>query len=221
MKYLSILLVVATLLLVVGVVPAGAAPVAPAAPSYEGYTYYIVRWGDTLANIAYRFGTTAAALMQANHIRNPNFIYAGQALMIPARPTTPTFDRVKVALIAVGGGNVGCGDGVVLVERRITPTTAPLTAAIRELLSLRQEYYGQSGLRNALYASRLTVQSVTLTNGHAVIRLTGSLNLGGECDDPRVQAQLERTALQFSTVHSVSIYLNGKPLQSILGGRGY
>jgi hypothetical protein len=62
--------------------------------------------------------------------------------------------------------------------------------------------------------------SVTLTNGHADIRLAGKLSLGGECDDPRVQAQFEQTALQFSTVHSVSIFINGRPLRSLLGGRG-
>lgn len=219
MKYLSVLVLAVILVMVAGVVPAGAAGIAPEVSPHVGYTYYVVRWGDTLANIAARFDTTVAALMRANHIRNPNFIYAGQALAIPARPA-PVFNRVKVALIAVGDGNVGCGDGVVLVERRVAPTTAPLTAALRELLSLKQEYYGQSGLRNALHASNLAVQSVTLTNGNAVIRLTGKLSLGGECDDPRVQAQLEQTAYQFSTVHSVSIYLNGEPLQNVLGGKG-
>ncbi len=45
-------------------------------------TYYVVRRGDTLSGIAYRFGTTYQRLMQLNGIRNPNRIYAGQRLRI-------------------------------------------------------------------------------------------------------------------------------------------
>ena len=45
---------------------------------------YTVRRGDTLASIAYRHGTTAAAIASANGLRNPNLIYRGQKLRIPA-----------------------------------------------------------------------------------------------------------------------------------------
>jgi len=44
----------------------------------------IVRWGDTLASIAARTGTTVQALVRANNLPNANFIYAGQRLIIPA-----------------------------------------------------------------------------------------------------------------------------------------
>jgi putative chitinase len=44
---------------------------------------YIVRPGDTLAGIAWSFGTTVWSLAQANGIRNPNLIYVGQRLYIP------------------------------------------------------------------------------------------------------------------------------------------
>jgi LysM repeat protein len=46
-------------------------------------TYYTVRWGDTLASIAWRFGTSVWAIVQANGIANPNVVYAGQRLYIP------------------------------------------------------------------------------------------------------------------------------------------
>jgi len=61
------------------------AAVAPAAAgTYGGWTYVVVR-GDTLANIAGRYHTTVSALMYANpYIYNPNVIYAGQAIIIPA-----------------------------------------------------------------------------------------------------------------------------------------
>ncbi len=45
-------------------------------------TYYVVRRGDTLSGIAYRYGTTYQKLMQLNGIRNPNLLYTGQRLRI-------------------------------------------------------------------------------------------------------------------------------------------
>jgi LysM repeat protein len=45
---------------------------------------YIVQRGDTLSRIAARFNTTTATLAQLNGITNPNTIYAGQRLNIPA-----------------------------------------------------------------------------------------------------------------------------------------
>ncbi|MBX5483107.1 MAG: LysM peptidoglycan-binding domain-containing protein [Myxococcaceae bacterium] len=46
---------------------------------------YKIRWGDTLSGIAARYHTTVAALAKANHIKNPNLIYAGDTLRIPGR----------------------------------------------------------------------------------------------------------------------------------------
>lgn len=46
-------------------------------------TYHRVRSGETLAIIAARYGVTTQALMQANKLRNPNLIFAGQRLVIP------------------------------------------------------------------------------------------------------------------------------------------
>ncbi len=50
---------------------------------------HIVQWGENLTLIARRYGVTTAAIVQANGIANPNYIYAGQRLVIPARSTAP------------------------------------------------------------------------------------------------------------------------------------
>jgi LysM repeat protein len=55
--------------------------------AYGSYSTYEVEPGDTLSSIAQRFGTTVAALMSANRIYNPNFLYAEMRLVIP-RTTT-------------------------------------------------------------------------------------------------------------------------------------
>jgi LysM repeat protein len=44
---------------------------------------YVVQAGDTLYSIAVRFHTTVYALQLANHMRNINFLYPGQTLIVP------------------------------------------------------------------------------------------------------------------------------------------
>jgi LysM repeat protein len=50
---------------------------------------HIVQWGENLSGIAVRYGTTVQAIALANHIANPNRIFAGQRLIIPAGTTPP------------------------------------------------------------------------------------------------------------------------------------
>jgi murein DD-endopeptidase MepM/ murein hydrolase activator NlpD len=52
-----------------------------------------VHWvvpGDTLSALALRYGSSVAALARANNIANPDRIYVGQKLVIPAPPLTAT-----------------------------------------------------------------------------------------------------------------------------------
>ena len=140
----------------------------------------------------------------------------------PAATDTPSGPQmVKIFLIAVGdngvsGDMIGCGDSAVAVQVEITPTQGVLKAALQALLAIKTKDYGQSGLYNALYQSDLQLDSVKIENGTASIYLTGSLLLGGECDNPRVEAQLTQIALQFSTVTQAAIFINNKPLKDIL-----
>jgi LysM repeat protein len=47
---------------------------------------HIVQAGDTLYSIAWRYGTTVTALMSANGISNPNYIFVGQRLVVGGAP---------------------------------------------------------------------------------------------------------------------------------------
>ena len=128
---------------------------------------------------------------------------------------------VKIYLIALedngqSGPLVGCGDSVVPVQVPITPTKEVLKAAMEALITLKGQYYGGSGLYNALYQSDLHLNGVNIKNGQAIVDLSGTLQSGGACDDPRIEAQLNATALQFSTVKEVSVTVNGRPLQDVL-----
>jgi LysM repeat protein len=72
------------------VIPRGAANSAMAGhPEAMGGTY-VVRPGDTLSQIAQRFGTTTAALARSNGIANPSTIYAGQVLRLSGVAPAPS-----------------------------------------------------------------------------------------------------------------------------------
>jgi LysM repeat protein len=58
---------------------------------------YVVRTGDTLYSIAYRFCVSVRDLMVANGITNPNYIRVGQVLTIPNPCSTPPPTRTPPA----------------------------------------------------------------------------------------------------------------------------
>ena len=101
--------------------------------------------------------------------------------MIPS--DLPTQSMVSIFLIAVDdngktGTPVGCGDSVVPVQVEIPPTQGVLKAALIALLSVKDQYYGQSGLYNALYQSDLQVESLSINGSKASVYLTGTLLMG-------------------------------------------
>lgn len=145
----------------------------------------------------------------------------------PPTPTPPPsdegamFEETQIYLVATGdagrsGQEIGCGDSLIPVTVTFDATPAPLTAALGELFAIDSRLYGQSGLYNALYQSDLEVVGIDIVNGEAIIDLSGNLRVGGVCDEPRVMGQIEQTALQYSTINSVSITLNGQPLEESL-----
>lgn len=70
-------------LLVVALAMAGQA--ATSSTSSSGTSRYVVHPGDTLTSIAASHGTTVAAILRLNSVRNPNHILIGMTLTLPAR----------------------------------------------------------------------------------------------------------------------------------------
>lgn len=58
-------------------------------------TVYVVKRGDTLIRIAYRYDTTVSALRDANNIRNVNFIVIGQRLIVGSDSQEQKFHTVE------------------------------------------------------------------------------------------------------------------------------
>lgn len=77
----------------------GVADTAPDAGAAQGMTVYTVKKGDTLSQIAAKYGTTYQAIAAYNGIKNPNAIRVGQKIKIPASTAPAALkkgDRVKV-----------------------------------------------------------------------------------------------------------------------------
>lgn len=62
---------------------AAGAPVATPAPGQAAPIVHVVLAGEHLTRIAHRYGTTIAAIVEANHIANPSYLRVGQRLTIP------------------------------------------------------------------------------------------------------------------------------------------
>lgn len=129
--------------------------------------------------------------------------------------------KANIYLIAIeDNGTIGkkleTGDSVVPVEVELKQTDKPLKAALNELLKIKEQKYGESGLYNALYQSNLTVESAEIKDGEAEVHLSGNFKLGGVMDNPRAKAQLEETAKQFDNVNSVKIYIGNKTIDEAL-----
>jgi len=114
------------------------------------------------------------------------------------------------------GTKIGCGDSAVPVVTADVTTSDKVKSTFENLLANKKQFYGESGLYNVLYKSSLTFVSDSVANGTVTVKLTGTLSLAGECDNPRVQAELEMAAKTAANVSKVAIFINDKPLSEVL-----
>jgi LysM repeat protein/uncharacterized protein YvpB len=92
------------------IVPDSSTP--PPAPASGGtdVRIYVVQTGDTLFEIAEKYGMTVDALAQANNLANPNLIVVGSQLKIPAVSSNATAqaevpsgsENIKLHLVSAG-----------------------------------------------------------------------------------------------------------------------
>ncbi len=107
--------------------------------------------------------------------------------------------------------NIGCGDALVRIED--DTLTSPVQA-LEKMLAFNDP---AKGYHNSFASSQLNVVHVmTDEDGGTNVFLTGQLHIGGVCDVPRIQAQLERTVQQYNENSLVHIFVNDVPLEDLL-----
>ncbi len=153
--------------------------------------------------------------------------------IMPAAPSpvgaAAATEQATVALVALGDGDrssapLGCGDRLAMVSVTIAPaatTEARIAATLTQLFAIKDQFHGQSGLYNALYQSDLVIDRVELQGKTAAIFLSGSLRVGGICDEPRVVGQIQQTAVQVPGVGEAVVIYRGGPLFSLAGSRAF
>jgi LysM repeat protein len=137
--------------------PTAAPTVAP--PQNVTYT---VQLGDTLASIGRKFGVAASAILQANGISNPDLIWVGQKLIIPAGGTVPppAVTRSAVTPPAPAGSTPAA-------EATAVPTAAPTPEPTVAPLPTPTIHTVQAGETLSQIARRygVSVEALVSTNG--------------------------------------------------------
>jgi hypothetical protein len=123
------------------------------------------------------------------------------------------FTVLQIPLIS-GRGDVGCGSGLFFAPHTVQPKTlAVLDATYRLLFDLKPLPEVESDdVRNVVgFEDMLFYNGVSLTSdGVARLELEGSTSYIYSCTIPEFRAQIEQAALQFDTVSSLEVYLNGE-----------
>ncbi|XWX03507.1 LysM domain-containing protein [Aggregatilineales bacterium SYSU G02658] len=107
---------------------------------------YTVQRGDTLFRISQRFGVSISAIAQANNIANPNLIFAGTVLRIPAGGTTPAPQPTQPPQPPTepsGTYTVQRGDTLGRIAQRFGVTLSAIRAANPNIRNINLIFPGQ------------------------------------------------------------------------------
>jgi LysM repeat protein len=99
---------------------------------------HVVSRGDTLYSLARRYGTTVSAIVRTNGLRNSNWIYVGQKLVIPATTAASSTSSSSSGSVHV----VQRGENLYRIALRYGTTVQALASA-NNLSSASLIYTGQ------------------------------------------------------------------------------
>lgn len=120
-----------------------------------------------------------------------------------------------------GGVRFGCNDSLVAVPLATPLAGEPLQSSLRALLpgSPGGSAPTPDGLYNSLASSTLAFVSGYFDGATVVVNLSGTIQSGGACDIPRVEAQLTHTAVAAVGATRAEIYIDGRSLSEVLSLR--
>lgn len=121
------------------------APAPTPKPQYETYT---IKYGDTLSEIAQRYGTTVQKILDANpYITNKNKIYAGKTLQIPKFHT--------------GGEVIGDEEGFALLKPKEIILTPEWASGIKKLTKMveNNQFPSNSVVNNTIKGNLVNIEA--------------------------------------------------------------
>ena len=163
-----------------------------AAPPHQGEHTYIVQAGDTLAQIALRFGVSVRHLNAVNNLADPNHILVGQRLVIPSGWPTPSEPQVHM---------IRSGETLVRIAHQHRVSITDLIA-VNELVNPDHILAGQ----------RLTIPSELTIPGQ--VRSTQEVGLPASLTDIHITPN---PALQGQTV-TIHVQANNIPPEATIHG---
>ncbi len=212
-------------------------------PRPTGWIPYVVVRGDTLFSIAGRAGTTVDALVEANCLANANVLETGQTVYTPyninpldeatarqqEQQVPPGRVRLEMYQAFVGdptGLQIGC-EGVATAQIMAFDglPTGSIAGDIQARLTAMFSFdngntTGQPGAFNPFINSSVTVQQVTVDNGHATIVLSGQMLLSGVCMDALMEDLLLINVFFVPQIQSAMITLDGRNVKQIFDASG-
>ncbi len=126
--------------------------------------------------------------------------------------------EMHIALVALedngqAGDLLGCGDSLVFEDQPLGVGQDALTESLNFLLAINTQNYGT--YYNSLGNSQLVVDSIVESGTNVTVNLSGTISLGGVCDNPRFEEQITRTVEENTTL-TPQIFLNGQTLEDAL-----
>lgn len=153
----------------------------------------------------------------------PNGTPAPTSTSSPTPSPSPTPQAVPLTLYYValedGGASgelLGCGDSLVAIETEPVSTDDVLRASMERLLGDPEREIGASGLYSAIPGGTLEYLSGEVAAGTVTVQLTGRPAPAGECDNPRIESQLERTASAAVGASDAVIMVDGVRIEDVL-----
>ena len=136
-----------------------------------------------------------------------------------AKKTSPA-----IALIAMDGSElnknltqtkkIGCDDKLVIIEMEDNITSP---SELLEKLFNYKDYKEEDGYYNVFSLSKnLKVDNLDITDGKAILKLSGDLFVGGMCDNPRLFEQIFETINTVTPIGGLEVYINGTELSAYL-----
>lgn len=130
---------------------------------------------------------------------------------------------IKMEDKGANGELIGCDDSVIGEDSQIpssTDATVSIKNALDKLLSIKERDYGDQKLYNSLSNLDLKVDNVIASETRIQVMLSGTYQISGVCEIPRIKAQLMQTASQFKGDLSIDILINGRLFDEVFSLKG-